>query len=118
MASRKTACAPSGTTTGTPRLEEEAAEEGGLADVVTDVALVERLADALGERLHVVPGHAAVVREPLVDDDQLAGPVRDGVVVQGEEPADRDEVVLLRGEDGAVGQVAISRTIDAIVRFS
>ncbi len=49
--------------------------------------------------------HAAVVVwESFVDDDELPRPLREGVVVDGEEPADRHEVVLLRREDRAVGR--------------
>jgi hypothetical protein len=44
--------------------------------------LVGRLADALSKRFHVVAGEAAVVREALVDDDQLARLLGEPVVVQ------------------------------------
>ena len=50
-------------------------------------------------------GDPAVVREALVDDDQLARALGQLVVVHREEAADRHEVVLLRREDRAVAQV-------------
>ena len=85
-------------------LLQQAREVAHLSDVVGDGRLVGGLADPLRERLHVVTGHAAVVREALVDDDELARPARDVVVVGGEKAADRHEVILLRGEHRAVGE--------------
>ena len=85
-------------------LLEQLTEERALPDVMADQRLVGRLADALRERFHVVTGEAAVVREAFVDDDQLARALCKRVVVQTEQSPDRDEVVLLRGEDRAVGE--------------
>jgi hypothetical protein len=51
--------------------------------------LVGGLADALRERLHVVPSDPAVVREALVDHDLLARGFGEVVVVQREDAADR-----------------------------
>ena len=47
----------------------------------------------------------AVVGEALVDDHELACTLGKAVVVDREEAADRDEVILLRGEDRAVAQI-------------
>jgi len=85
-------------------LEQQAAEIRALADVVANDALVRRFANALRERLHVVTGESAVMREALVDDHELARAFGKRVVVQCKHAADRDEVVLLRGEHGAVGE--------------
>ena len=70
-------------------LLEQAGEVPHLADVVRDRLLVGCLSDPLGERLHVMAGKAAVVREAFEDDDQLARPACDVVVVGREEAADR-----------------------------
>ncbi len=49
-----------------------------------------------------MPGDATVVREALVDNDQLARLLGERVVIQREHAADRDEVILLRREDRRV----------------
>ena len=83
-------------------LLEQPGEVANLADVVRDRLLVGCLSDPLRERLHVMAGKTAVVREAFEDDDQLARPACHVVVVGREEAADRHEVVLLRREHRAV----------------
>ena len=86
-------------------LLEQRTEVARLRDIRVDDALVGRLPDPLSERLHVVPGHASVVREALVDDDLLAEPPGELEVVHRDEAADGHEVILLGAEDRAVGVV-------------
>ena len=62
-------------------LLEQLAEIGRLRDVVPDDGFVGRLADSLGQRLHVVSRDASVVRKTLVDHDQLPRPLGKVVVV-------------------------------------
>ena len=49
-------------------LDQLATEIRGLCDHVPHHRLVGGLADPLGQGFHVVPGHASVVGEALVDD--------------------------------------------------
>ena len=86
-------------------LLEQRGEVGDLVDVVADDPLVGGLVNADRQRLHGGAGHAPVVREALVDHDELPQTLSERVVVDRDEPADRDEVILLRGEDRAVGEV-------------
>ena len=66
---------------------ERLAEVGGRADPVAQVVLVDDLAQALGDRLEVAAGEAAVGREALGQDEQVAAPLGQVVVVAA--PASR-----------------------------
>ncbi len=57
-----------------------------LVDDVPHHRLLGRLADALGKRFHVVAGHAAVVGEALVHDDEFPSALREVVVVEARKP--------------------------------
>ena len=66
------------------------------ADAVAQVVLVEHLREPRGDRLEVAAGEAAVGREALGEDQQVARSARrQRVVVHGEEAADVGEAVLL-----------------------
>ncbi len=65
---------------------EQTAEVRGLCDHVPHHRLVGGLADPLSQRFHVVTGHAAVVREALVEDELLARPLGKPVVVRARKP--------------------------------
>ena len=66
---------------------ERLAEVGRRADPVAQVVLVDDLAQALGDRLEVAAGEAAVGREALGQDQQVAALLGEGVVVAS--PASR-----------------------------
>jgi hypothetical protein len=102
----KTAWPPMGSTMGTPKLLEELAEAADLADAVGEVRLVDDLAQALGEGLHVGAGHAAVGVEALEQDGGGLEALVQEVVAHGDEAAHRDHGVLLGAHDARVGVLA------------
>ena len=83
---------------------ERLAEVGGRADAVAQVVLVDDLAQALGDRLEVAPGEAAVGREALGEDQQVAALLGQRVVAHREPAADVGEAVLLGAHRHAVGE--------------
>ena len=76
----------------------------GGAHAVVQVVLVHRLDEALGERLHVPAGHAAVGGKALGEDEQVAALLGQLGVVEGKPAADVAQRVLLRGHRHPVGQ--------------
>ena len=78
-----------------PGRVERVAEVGGRADPVAQVVLVDDLAEALGDRLEVAAGQAAVGREALGQDEQVAAALGERVVVHRQPAADVRQPVLL-----------------------
>ena len=93
-----------GLTTGMPDGVERLAEVGGRADPVAQVVLVDHLGQALGDGLQVASGQAAVGREALGQDEQVAAALGERVVVHGQPAADVGQAVLLGAHRHAVGE--------------
>ncbi len=89
---------------GHARLRQRLAEIGGAGDPVAQVVIVDHLAQALGDRLEVAAGEAAVGREALGEDEEIAALLGQAVVVHRQPAADVGEAVLLRAHGHAVGQ--------------
>ena len=68
------------------------------------VVLVDHLLEPARDRLEVVAGKAAVGREALGEDQEIAAALRETIVVHREEAADVRQAVLLRGHGAAVGE--------------
>ena len=74
------------------------------ADAIAQVVLFEDLLEANRDRFEVVLGEAAVRREALGEDEQVAAASGQLGIVHREEPADVGEPVLLCRECAAVGE--------------
>ena len=83
---------------------ERLAEVLGRTDAVSEVVLVDDLAEPLGDRLEVAAGQTAVGREALGQDQQVPALLGEGVVVEREPAADVREPILLRRHGHPVGQ--------------
>ena len=116
-ASRYTACPPAAARSGTPARGERLAQVRRRADRGTGGSPRRRTSlQALGDRLEVASGQAAVGGKPLGQDEQVAAPLGEVVVVHGEPAADVRHASFLALIVMPSARPAISRTMSAIVR--
>ena len=87
-------------------IEEQVAQVLHLSNTRPDVVVLDSFDDTYRQSLHVPPCHPAVRVQSLVDNDHIAKRVEEVVVVDGQPPADVDQVVLLGAHPAAIGVAA------------